>query len=293
MTGCYPLDPLPPLDPKDTVLLKDPTGSSSGVRGQPNVSFLRRTEYISSEVVRQKVDKSVNKKVSLTVVDPEAQLRAVEDTFEISNRPLETIRHPKNKALKPLESFSLLPDFKQLDLTYLSVKMVNSASLSHLREKQSDVCLSTSLFRPTSLETDEWMSFFVPNEFDARDLKRKLDDPNDNLEKNDSENEAERPIYKFKHLRDYEMELIQHSNQFDDISVNFSSNSAEQNPGMALFVPIAGRTNLKRRRVADSQKQVVAENNVAEIELSLRELDSEESVGRDRLRAEFDSILYG
>lgn len=286
------MDPLPPLDPRDTVLLKDPEGGSSGARGPINVSFLRRTEYISSEVVRQKVDKPTVKKVSLKIIDPEAQLRAVEDTFEAANTPLEKLYHPKNKNLKPVASFDLLPDFKQLDLTYLSVKMMNSASLSHLREKQPESSLSTSLFRPTSLDTDEWMSFFVPTESDARELKRKLDNPSDKALAEDGD--SQQHIYKFKHLRDYEMELVTHSSPFDEIAINFSADSSDshKSPGVAWFVPIAGRTNLKRRRVDDSQRQLVVDNNVSEIELSLRELNSNESISRDNLRAEFDSVSY-
>lgn len=287
------MDPLPPLDNRDTLLLRDPSGTSSGSRGQINVSFLRRTEYISSEVVRQKVDKTSLKKVVHKVIDPESQLRAVEDTFDAANIPLEEVVHPKNNTLKPVCSFSLLPDFKQLDLNYLSVKMVNSASLSHLKEKQPDICLSTSLFRPTSLETDEWMSFFVSNEHDSSRLKRRLESSNESgvLGEDEETEENEFNIYKFNHLRDYEMELTQHSNKFDDIAINFD-NRVEKQKGTAWFVPIAGRTNLKRRRVAESQQKVVDEHNVAAIELSLRELTSEESIGRDNVRAEYDSVSF-
>lgn len=128
----YPQDPPPVLDPKDSILLREPDGSSSGVRAQPAVSFLRRTEYISSEVVRQKAERQYSLQQKRTkVIDPEAQLRAVENTFEAANIPLDKIRHPTKNKLKAVESFAVLPDFKQLDLTYLAVKMLGSAALSH------------------------------------------------------------------------------------------------------------------------------------------------------------------
>lgn len=121
------------LDPKDSILLREPGGNGpGGAMAQPAVSFLRRTEYISSEVVRQKAERqsSIQQKQP-KIIDPEAQLRAVENTFEAANMPLKKIRHPTKKHLKPVASYAVLPDFKQLDLTYLAVKMLGSAALSH------------------------------------------------------------------------------------------------------------------------------------------------------------------
>lgn len=132
-SGLFQQDPPPVLDPKDSILLREPGGSGQGAsRVQPAVSFLRRTEYISSELVRQKADRQTSLQQKKTkLVDPEAQLRAVETTFEAANLSLEKVQHPTKKHLKPVASFSVLPDFKQLDLTYLAVKMLGSAALSH------------------------------------------------------------------------------------------------------------------------------------------------------------------
>lgn len=255
------------------------------------MSFLRRTEYISSEVVRQKIDKGVTKKTVHKVIDPEAQLRSVEDTFEAANTPLESVVHPRNKSLKPVESFALLPDFKQLDLTYLSVKMVNSASLSHFKQKIPKQSLSNSLFKPMSLENDEWMSFFTPTEQDATSLKRKLDNIND-----DSTIEDDSNVYKYNHIRDYETDLIQNHTQFEDVAINFDAKDEDSHiddaPSTAWYVSVAGRTNLKRRRVDEAQKYLVAEQNVAGVELSLRELTAQESISRDNIRSNFDSVSY-
>lgn len=100
-------------------------------RAQPAVSFLRRTEYISSEVVRQKPDKQTSiHQTQSKLIDPDAQLRAVENTFEAANVPLDEVKHATKKHLKPVASFAVLPDFKQLDLTYLAVKLLGSAAIS-------------------------------------------------------------------------------------------------------------------------------------------------------------------
>lgn len=288
-SSVYPQDPPPVLNPKDSILLREPGGSGPGARAQPSVSFLRRTEYISSEVVRKKLDinsakqlRQQQQKQRETVVDPEAQLRAVENTFEATSTPLEKIRHPTKKHLKAVETFAVLPDFKQLDLTYLAVKMLGSAALSQEKKKISDDSLAVSIFRPTSLEDDEWMSFFVPTKEDsARSLKRKLDDPADTLEDNEDK------VYRFTHHKDYEMELIQHPSQFAEIAINFDKKNST-----AVFVPVAGRTKLKHRRIVESQRALVNEHNVAAIDLSLREVTAEESISRDDARSEFDPISY-
>lgn len=282
-SSVYPQDPPPVLDPKDSILLREPGGTGPGAsRAQPAVSFLRRTEYISSEVVRQKAirETSVVQKESKSV-DPDAQLRAVENTFEAANMPLELVKHPTKKHLKPVASYAVMPDFKQMDLTYVAVKMIGSAALSHEKKKLPAETYSMSLFRPTSLSTDDWMSFFIAKEDDGRSLKRVLEDPSDTPQEDDKR------VFRFTHYKDYEMELVQHDNQFDELAVNFDEESKT-----AMFVPIAGRTKLRHRRVVESQRAQVNQHNVAAIDLSLRELAADESIARDNVRSEFDPISY-
>lgn len=139
-----------------------------------------------------------------------------------------------------------------------------------------------SLFRPTSLDSDEWMSFFVAKEDDSKSLKRKLDDPSDT-----PDDPSDQRVYRFTHHKDYEMELVQHRDIFDQIAINFDTENST-----ALFVPVAGRTKLRHRRVVESQRVLVNEHNVAAIDLSLREVTADESIVRDNFRSEFDSISY-
>lgn len=146
----------------------------------------------------------------------------------------------------------------------------------------ADDSLAVSIFRPTSLESDEWMSFFVAKENESRNLKRKLDDPNDA-----SQDVEDNQVYRFTHYKDYEMELIQHSTSFEEIAVNFDSENCT-----ALFVPVAGRTKLRHRRVVESQRALVNQHNVAAIDLSLREITADESIARDNARSEYDPISY-
>lgn len=142
--------------------------------------------------------------------------------------------------------------------------------------------MSVSIFRPTSLENDEWMSFFVAKEEESRSLKRKLDDSSDAPQ--DTE---EYPVYRFTHHKDYEMELVQHPTSFEEIAINFDPEHST-----ALFVPVAGRTKLRHRRVVESQRALVNQHNVAAIDLSLREITADESIVRDNARSEYDPVSY-
>lgn len=282
------MDPLPELDPRDSVLLKDPVSSGSATRGNLNVSFLRRTEYISSELVRHKFDKGPVKKVSQKIIGPEDQLRLVEDMFEAANKPLSKITHPTNKNLKPVASYTFLPDFKQLDLQYLIIHLVPSSTQTKINIP--DDVKQTSLFRPTSLPTDEWMSFYSLGEKDAKKLKRRLDDLNDVPEE-----DAESEVYMYSHVRDYNMDLTQPDGPFRELVITFEEDNEgddEEAAKVATFVSTVGRSNLKRRRVGDEQKQIVDRNSVKRLEMTLREVSAEESITRDTNRAQFDSVSY-
>lgn len=126
------------------------------------------------------------------------------------------------------------------------------------------------------------MSFFISKDDDARSLKRKFDDPSDA-----PEDASDKRVYRFTHHKDYEMELVQHHNTLEQIAVNFDAENST-----ALFVPVAGRTKLRHRRVVESQRALVNQHNVAAIDLTLREITADESIGRDNARSEYDPISY-
>lgn len=106
-SGLLPLENLPELDPRDLVLLKEP--QSTGNKSQPGVAFLRRTEYISSEVsggrkletLSASQRRLAQKTLEESFQDPESQLRAVEATFEAANTDIKTLKHPKNPISRP------------------------------------------------------------------------------------------------------------------------------------------------------------------------------------------------
>lgn len=288
-SGLLPLETLPELDPRDLVLLKEP--QSTGNKSQPGVAFLRRTEYISSEVLGGRKLENLStsarrlaqKTLEESYQDPESQLRAVEATFEAANTDIKTLKHPKKPHLTAVEAFPLLPNSQIFDLTYLTMKMVGSAvGVPNLPDGSPDPRMAVSLFRPMTLETDEWMSMFLAKEEESKDLKRQLDSSDDHVT-------DDKHVYRYEHKRDYDMDLQMNASQFEEIVIDVDLDS----PGsVAHYVPVQGKTNLKRRRVLKSLRSQIREHNIAAIDLTLRDITAEESIIRDNTRAEYDPVSY-
>ncbi|KAI5848041.1 Paf1-domain-containing protein [Tricharina praecox] len=151
LTPLCPLLPPQALDPRDRALLRTPASlgkpAHSLVTGGSSVSFLRRTEYISSEQAkssfrsttsRQLVALSGRARRSAVAApapspqdnDPVCILAAVLRGFDVANpgvdgavtysafedskaadaeRSWRTLKHPVKHGLKPLETFPLIP----------------------------------------------------------------------------------------------------------------------------------------------------------------------------------------
>lgn len=138
---------LPPLDPKDALLLADPSTSSAAfpVNGnshsasnfsQPtlaNVSWLRKTEYITRESSQRQTGQEpfvlylfffrkhrqfflsfCRKHVVSTSIDvsKSAQLRDIESSFVAQNDGfvLDQLQHPNKLNVTAVESYPILPD---------------------------------------------------------------------------------------------------------------------------------------------------------------------------------------
>ncbi|CAN6606751.1 RNA polymerase II-associated protein 1 [Trichomonascus vanleenenianus] len=286
-SGIYPQEPQAKLDPKDRALLREPAGEGAA-KTTSSVAFLRRTEYISTET--SKLKGNLESKATLLrqrqksdKVDPAAQLRTVEATFEAaSSSDLSTIKHPTKKHLKAVEAWPVVPDSKMFDLMYLSVKMVGSASLSTHKTPFAPESLNTALFKQTSVEDEEWMSFYSADEETAKELKKRVDSPADALPEED-----ESKVYRFKRVQDYDVQLTVHDSLFDEIAINF-----DEEKNVANYIPLLGRTSLKRRRVVKHRRDLVNEHSVANIDLSLREITAKESIARDNQRSQYDPVTY-
>lgn len=113
------------LDPADEKLLEDdvltPQDSKRSRHHAKNVSWLRRSEYISTEQTRfqpqtmEKVEAKVGYNVKkifseeTLYMDRESQIKAIEKTFEDNKKPIE--KHYSKPGVTPVEVMPVFPDF--------------------------------------------------------------------------------------------------------------------------------------------------------------------------------------
>jgi hypothetical protein len=116
------------IDDKDSFLLTEPTSNQRQLsKNRPIVPWLRRTEYISSEVskttgnknqgIETKMGVSITKDKSLSKLldrSIQGQISAIQHTFEYVNdyEKMQNLQHPIHKHLKVAEVFPVYPDWE-------------------------------------------------------------------------------------------------------------------------------------------------------------------------------------
>lgn len=197
------------LDPADEKLLEEdshaPQDTTRSKQHAKSVSWLRRSEYISTEQTRfqpQNMEKAeakvgYNVKNSLRdetlYLDREQQVSAINNTFEDSKKPLS--QHYCKPNIVPVEVFPLFPDFK--NWKYPSAQVIFDAdpspggkSLPNQLEE-----MSQAMIRGVMDESGEqFVAYFLPTE--------------DTLEKRRIDFSMERPYedeteYEYKMAREY------------------------------------------------------------------------------------------
>lgn len=273
------------LHPNDRILLRDP-GVDKVIAKQPNVAFLRRTEYIGS---------SKQKDISLPVSrastpsaqednTPATQLRSIESTFTNSTKTLKDIsqlRHPLKKKLKAKKVWTLLPDTSRIDQNFSSIRLLGSASSSN--EGTTDTEFHTSVFRPVELEQADWMSFYITDKDSSKAVKRTIDDLSENVPKD----EAEGPSYKYVKKNDYDMKAIAVEGGIKDIALRFDHEN-----NVVYYNPIQSKAELKRHRLHESLQELVDQVDYDEINLRIREPTTAELNARNAIRHSHDPVNY-
>ncbi|ODQ82841.1 hypothetical protein BABINDRAFT_159338 [Babjeviella inositovora NRRL Y-12698] len=269
------------LHPDDRILLRDP-GAERVAAKDPGVSFLRRTEYISekrSTILGYSGDK---KRVEAQAIDPESQVAAVEATFQFClDTDVASLKHPKKAHLTAKKTWAFLPDTSAMDQNYMTIKFVNSAALSREQHKSAGEALDTSIFKPTTLDSGEWISFYKTSQAASDTLKRKFGEANPAHGLDESE------TFSFKRIRDYEMKFNRFA-RTDELAVELHRENST-----AVFLPIGGRIDLSTRRVPPALKKVVEDNTIDAINFSLTEPTVEETRARDSVRGQYDPLNYG
>ena len=297
------------LHPDDRVLLRDPRVDKLTKTDLSKVTFLRRTEYMSSTMAIGSTSSS-NDQFRKRARDNRYQegeenlsasdiVNRVENTFDSTTDDLEKLQHPVKRSVKAVKVWNLLPDTASMDQSYFTLRMIGSAILDKTERK--NLSLKTAVFRPVELEEDEWISMYTTDPRDSntleKSLERVIDDKNIQSSKEYTEDDTNHKVFRFKRYRDYDMKQVQ-SRDNEDNSNNSPDKVGEMaillnsDKNIAYYKPLRARIELRRRRVNEVLKQLVRENNIDQINISIRNPTTSESNMRDVLRMKFDPINF-
>lgn len=278
-SSMFDLPENPELEPEDKELLVDPVATAAtavnGSSAAPNVAFLRRTEYISSAMLREAGARRAQQFQNST--EPADLLRKVELTFDNAHAPLDTLKHPKKKNAKAVKSYDLLPDAKLFDLDVWSLRMVGSAAIRQNKKiSVSRDQLEAALFYETTIEDDKWAAFCVPESDEAAQVVEL---------RHDTADSRGAASFKYKKLQDNELEKHKLS-KYDEIVINMDDKTA-------LYLPTAGRINLKRQRVEKHREQELRDAEIDELDVEFVDPNPDENIERDNKRSKYDPVTYG
>ncbi|KAG5517960.1 hypothetical protein PMAC_000415 [Pneumocystis sp. 'macacae'] len=277
------------LDPKDVALLKEV--SSTPQRNSTGVSFLRRTEYISSEGAKNTIKAKGFDTRSVKSEDlknnefenPEKQIEAIEAMFENASKDLSSFTHPHRKDLTVVDSFPVFPDIDVSDQQFLLMKFAADPGQKTISsELSTDYRLDLALFMPVSDKGEEWLAYYLPEEDSYFQLKETL--KNQNCEKNEIP-------FLYNHVRNYDTMMHINQTPLDEIVLVFRNNTTSNMEKGAFYSPIYAKSTLKRRR-SKILNEIIKNLNVSSIELKLRPLDKEENRQRKKHISAIDPYSY-
>ena len=116
------------VDDEDAFLLSDDLASEAGAgieaQGQglakaqaqaANVTWLRRTEYLSAE---QRKQRGVDAKHAAPQLDTSrpAQIERIEQGFAAANTPLSSLSHPSKPGVHAVDAYEVLPDLSLIHI---------------------------------------------------------------------------------------------------------------------------------------------------------------------------------
>ncbi|XP_011402726.1 PREDICTED: RNA polymerase II-associated factor 1 homolog [Amphimedon queenslandica] len=165
------------LHPDDKILLEEEvTAQPESKRARQharNVSWLRRTEYISSELTRShtvgetaetKVGYNVKKKLQgLNLYkDRDSQISAIESTFTAAQKPI--LKHYSKPGVEAREVLPLFPDFKLWHLPFAQVIFDTDPAVYGKKEDRQMQEMSQAMIRGMMDENNEqFVAYFLPS----------------------------------------------------------------------------------------------------------------------------------
>ncbi|KAJ8983906.1 hypothetical protein NQ317_006710 [Molorchus minor] len=225
----YAIEPGAYLDPADEKLLEEdiltPQDSKRSSHHAKSVSWLRRTEYISTEQTRfqpQTMDK-VEAKVGYSIkrslnnetlyMDRDSQIKAIEKTFEDSKLPME--KHYSKPNVVPVEILPVYPDFKLWRYPCAQVIFDSDPAPVGKQVPAQIEEMSQAMIRGVMDESGEqFVAYFLPTEETLQ--KRREDFANEIPYQDDEE-------YEYKMAREYNWNVKSKANLMVYTITNFET----------------------------------------------------------------------
>ncbi|KAK3708229.1 hypothetical protein RRG08_023638 [Elysia crispata] len=183
----YKIDPNGYPEPEDERLLEEDFNALGDAKRSrhhnTNVSWLRKTEYISTEYNRfiQKADKSEAKvgfKIKQTMKeediykDRESQINAINDTFEKAKQPI-LKHHSKKPGVTPVKTFEVFPDFQLWKHPFAQVLFDSDPAPKGYSAPVQMEEMSQAMIRGAVDESNEqFVAYFLPTDETLKKRKR-------------------------------------------------------------------------------------------------------------------------
>lgn len=271
----YALDPNVSLDPDDEKLLEEEPinlpDKKRTAHHNRNVSWLRRTEYISTEynrsrtsneMVETKVGFNVKKKFQGTDIykDRESQIAAIESTFDAAQRPI--LRHPTKPNVTPVEVLPVFPDFQMWAQPCAHVIFDTDPTPRGRNGPAEEEEMSQAMIRGmVDASGDQFVAYFLPTRETIGKRKRDLETEMDYTE--DEE-------YEYKMAREYNWNVKNKATKGYEENYFFVFREGEG----VFYDELVTRVHLSKRRVRGGAGGV--QSAVSQLVVKHRELDDNE-----------------
>ncbi|KAK0552977.1 hypothetical protein OC846_002700 [Tilletia horrida] len=142
--------------------------------GANDVTWLRRTEYLSAEAKRQRAQEIKQRVQPEVDVSRGAQVKAIAQSFAAvrnapggrgpSAAPLSSLKHPNKPGVHAVESFDVLPDPETWATEYQLVRFLDwPGRVSKGGQPVSDPRLDVHLLRPVGHDKNQIISVYMPS----------------------------------------------------------------------------------------------------------------------------------
>lgn len=288
----------PPIDTRDAFMLDETSlhaqanGSSyaSATPSTPQVSWLRKTEYISKEGVnRAPISHDLIRANEHTVdVSHAGQIKDIEASFEASGEKfdLSSLKHPNKPNVTAVESYEVLPDIEiwanEYDLFRFSERP---------GERPADVPdsrLDCAILRPMESDGDHFLAYYLPKEDETADTFKQ--------KRKDGE-EVEETVFSF--VRDYETVKIEQEvpNEFmlvldDGEEDPLVADDSKRTRGKGAFYKGLERKIVLKKKRVNQWDAVQYTDKWDAINLTLVPFGPEEEGERSELMAEVTDPMY-